>query len=236
MVPVINGGSGADEHPTQALLDIFTIQECFEFQDNDDSAKRNWFDDLREDYPRLQRGLDSKVYGFCGDILRGRTVRSLATLLARYRDVTMHFVSPPDLRMPKDIRQRLLEQGVHVYEHDRLADVVEEVDLLYMTRIQWEHTKGAEGPLEVGADYIVTPTLLRRMKSYAPVLHPFPRNQEIPPEIDDDQRRAKYFDQARNGLWVRAALLAHLFDVDIELMSYHRQHFSRYHDYNQGAI
>jgi aspartate carbamoyltransferase catalytic subunit len=231
-VPVINGGSGADEHPTQALLDVHTIQRCFEFASERDSSRWTQFDEYRKTYPDLARGLDSKVYGFCGDIRRGRTVRSLATLLSLYNDVTMHFVSPPDLRLPATLRESLLAKGVKVFEHDALAGIVGEVDLLYMTRIQWElDSNGAKGPAAVSADFILSPELAARMKSYAPILHPFPRNTEIPPEVDHDPR-AMYFRQARNGMWVRAALLAHLFDVDGLIMAYYRDAFSGYHDYN----
>jgi aspartate carbamoyltransferase len=231
-VPIINGGSGADEHPTQALLDVHTIQRCFHFASERDSSRWTQFDEYRKTYPDLTRGPDSKVYGFCGDIRRGRTVRSLATLLSLYNDVTMYFVSPPDLRLPASLRESLLAKGVKVFEHDALADIVGEVDLLYMTRIQWElDSNGAKGPATVSADFILTPELAARMKSYAPILHPFPRNTEIPPEIDHDPR-AMYFRQARNGMWVRAALLAHLFDVDGLIMAYHRDAFSGYHDYN----
>jgi len=231
-VPIINGGSGADEHPTQALLDVHTIQRCFQFASERDSSRWTQFDEYRKAYPDLTRGLDSKVYGFCGDIRRGRTVRSLATLLSLYNDVTIHFVSPPDLRLPAPLRESLLAKGVKVFEHDALSDIVGEVDLLYMTRIQWElDSNGAKGPATVNADFILTPELAARMKSYAPILHPFPRNTEIPSEVDHDPR-AMYFRQARNGMWVRAALLAHLFDVDGLILAYHREAFSGYHDYN----
>ena len=238
-VPVVNGGSGADEHPTQALLDIHTIQRCFEFASERDSSRRTQFDDYRKTYPDLTRGLDSKVYGFCGDIGRGRTVRSLASLLALYSDVQMHFVSPPDdrMRLPAPMRESLSAKGVKVFEHDSLADIVENVDLLYMTRIQWEHDKdnsGRSGPAAVDPNFVLTPELANRMKAYAPILHPFPRNAEIPFEVDHNPR-AMYFREARNGMWVRAALLAHLFDVDGLIVSHHRDVFSHYHDYNTGS-
>jgi aspartate carbamoyltransferase catalytic subunit len=232
-VPIVNGGSGADEHPTQALLDVYTIHRCFEFASPRDSSRWAQFDEYRKIYPDLSRGLDAKVFGFCGDMLRGRTVHSLASLLANFSDVTMHFVSPPDLRLPPSLRESLLAKGVKVFEHDALRDIIGDVDLLYMTRIQWEHDQGAKGgtPAPVGADFILTPEMSSRMKSYAPILHPFPRNAEIPPEIDQDSR-AMYFHEARNGMWVRAALIAHLFDVDGLIVAHHRDVLSGYHDYN----
>ncbi len=221
-VPIVNGGSGADEHPTQALLDVYTIHRCFEFTSERDSSRWAQFDEYRKTYPDLSRGLDSKVFGFCGDIRRGRTVHSLASLLANFSDVTMHFVSPPDLSLPPALRDSLLARGVKVFEHDALQDIIGEVDLLYMTRIQWEHDPGAKAgtPARVGSKFILTPELARQMKSYAPILHPFPRNEEIPPEIDYDPR-AMYFHEARNGMWVRAALIAHLFDADGLIMAHH---------------
>jgi aspartate carbamoyltransferase catalytic subunit len=236
-VPIVNGGSGADEHPTQALLDVHTIQRCFEFTSERDSSRWTQFDEYRKMNPDLIRGPDSKVYGFCGDIRRGRTVHSLASLLANFSDVTMYFVSPPDLGLPVALRESLLAKGVKVFEHDTLNDIVQNVDLLYMTRIQWEHDKDAakgSGPAPVNADFILTPELVAQMKSYAPILHPFPRNAEIPPEVDHDHR-AMYFRQARNGMWVRAALLAHLFDVDGLIVSHHRDVFSEYHNYNPAS-
>ena len=236
-VPIVNGGSGSDEHPTQALLDVHTIQRSFEFASERDSSRWTQFDEYRKMYPDLTRGLDSKVFGFCGDIKRGRTVHSLASLLANFSDVTMYFVSPPDgnLRLPATLRNSLIAKGVKVFEFDALADIIDKVDLLYMTRIQWEHDKDStKGPATVNTDFILTPELADRMKSYAPILHPFPRNAEIPPEVDHNPR-AMYFREARNGMWVRAALLAHLFDVDGLIAAHHREVFSDYHDYNVGS-
>lgn len=238
-VPVVNGGSGSDEHPTQALLDVYTISHCFEFASERDSSRWTQFGEYRKSYPGLARGLDSKVFGFCGDIRRGRTVHSLASLLANFSDVTMYFVSPPDddLRLPPTMRESLSARGVKVFEYDTLDDIVDKVDLLYMTRIQWEHDKDnakRTAPTAVNADFILTPERAERMKSYAPILHPFPRNAEIPPEVDHNPR-AMYFRQARNGMWVRAALIAHLFDVDGMIVARHREMSSGYHDYNVGS-
>ncbi|MBY0460804.1 MAG: hypothetical protein K2V38_26080, partial [Gemmataceae bacterium] len=94
-VPIINGGSGADEHPTQALLDIYTMQRIFSFESKKDSARRNKFDELRRTYKDLTKGIDNRVVCFCGDIGRGRTVRSLAQLLTLYRNMTLYFIYPP---------------------------------------------------------------------------------------------------------------------------------------------
>jgi len=229
-VPILNAGSGADQHPTQALLDIYTLQRTFQFVSPKDSPIANRFDQLRHDHPSLTKGLANKVYGFCGDIGRGRTVRSLATLLADYPGVTLIFVAPshPTLALRDDTREALLRQGVHLFEVSSLEEpvegvpVIEQIDALYMTRIQKEHNVASDESSFANIDfapYKLTAALVARMKSYAPILHPFPRDQhfgEIPTEIDDDPR-AMYFRQARNGMWVRAALLAHMFDVDHQI-------------------
>ncbi|MEM9659683.1 MAG: hypothetical protein AAF961_15085, partial [Planctomycetota bacterium] len=193
-------------------------------------------DQLRREYPELAKGLAGKTYGFCGDIGRGRTVRSLAALLANYSDVTLVFVAPdhPTLTLGEDLRERLLRQRVRLIEVDSLETVVngqpviEQIDALYMTRIQKEHNDADDDSSFAQIDfapYKLTRQLVSRMKSYAPILHPFPRDQhfgEIPTEIDDDPR-AMYFRQARNGMWVRAALLAHLFDVDLKVSRYYHE-------------
>jgi aspartate carbamoyltransferase catalytic subunit len=240
-VPIINGGSGADEHPTQALLDIFTIQRSFSFEDRRDTSTWTRLQELQRSYPDLATGLDGKTYTFCGDIGRGRTVRSLATLLAQYTEVTMQFVSPDHhlLRLQPDLRDRLMNRGVKVSEHARLSEIIDDTDLLYMTRVQSEHTAETE-KAEIDralsqSEYRLTPELVSRMKSYAPILHPFPRNDEIPVELDDDPR-AMYFRQARNGVWVRAALIAHLFDVDGAIRLKYDDEMSDYHSYNHHVL
>jgi aspartate carbamoyltransferase catalytic subunit len=250
-VPIINAGSGADEHPTQALLDIYTLQRTFSFDSPKDSPSSNHFDELRErhGYTGLTRGLTHKTYGFCGDIGRGRTVRSLAMLLALYEDVRLVFIAPdhPKLAMGADLRERLLDRNVRIYEVDSFEEqldgqpMIEQLDALYMTRIQKEHNdpRDAEsfGRIDFSR-YCLTPALVSRMKEYAPILHPFPRDQhfgEIPPEIDND-RRAMYFRQARNGMWIRAALLAHIFDVDHHISRHFRGAYRELHHYNETAV
>jgi aspartate carbamoyltransferase catalytic subunit len=189
------------------------------------------------------------VYGFCGDIGRGRTVRSLAKLLALYDDVTLIFVAPdhPKLALRPDLRDWLSAHGVRVYEADALDEpidgvpVIEKVDALYMTRIQREHDddQDAKGYDDIDfSKYRLSTDLVARMKEYAPILHPFPRDQffgEIPHEIDTDPR-AMYFRQARNGMWVRAALLAHIFDADHHISRYVQQNYGELHDYNDELV
>lgn len=245
-VPILNAGSGADEHPTQALLDIYTLQRTFQFENPADSPVSR-IDELRGayGYTDLAPGLENKTYGFCGDIGRGRTVRSLAMLLAEYPGVRLVFVTPDHekLRMRDDLRQRLADRGVPVIEIDSFeapidgVPAIEALDALYMTRVQKEHDTAADAASMAELDlepYKLTPTLVGRMKAYAPILHPFPRDQhfgEIPAEIDADPR-AMYFRQARNGMWVRAALLAHLLDADGAIDRYYHRNFRERHEYS----
>lgn len=235
-IPIVNGGSGADEHPTQALLDMYTIERAFAFRSPTDSSKRTWYEELRRDHPTLRQGIAGKRFAFVGDIGRGRTVRSLAILLAHHHDVQLHFVAPDvdGLRLPTELKDRLTRAGAEVFEHTRIDDVLADADLVYMTRVQHEHD-AADGPDVDWSDFQLTAERARRMRAYAPILHPFPRNTEIPVEVDADPR-ATYFEQARNGMWVRAALLAHLFGVERRILDRHRAVFGQYHDYNEGVL
>ncbi len=238
-VPIVNAGSGADEHPTQALLDIYTLQRSFQFADPKASPAANRLDELREIYPQLTKGLAGKMYGFCGDIGRGRTVRSLASLLANYQDVTLLFIAPPHptLALRDDLRRRLADRKVRVIEVESFEEpidgvpAIEQLDALYMTRIQKEHNlpddDASIAQLDLSACKL-TQKLVARMKQYAPILHPFPRDQhfgEIPPEIDNDPR-AMYFRQARNGMWIRAALLASIFGADRSIARFFHEEYA----------
>lgn len=227
-VPIINAGSGADEHPTQALLDIYTLKRTFRFNDRQGTESR--FEDLKTRHPDLTRGFENKVYTFNGDIGRGRTVRSLAIVLSRYDNITMHFVSPDDstLRLDQSLRERLTANGVKVHEHHSLdamhdgRSLLEQTDCLYMTRIQREHntTDDENRMQQMDLDpFRLTPQRAARLKEYTPILHPFPRDSHVGeiPEIIDLDPRAMYFRQARNGMWARAALLAHILGASDEL-------------------
>ncbi len=210
------------------MLDIYTLKRTFRFRDRQGTDAR--FRDLKTRHPNLTQGFAHKSYTFCGDIGRGRTVRSLATALAQYDNISMHFVSPnvPALRLQGDLCERLAAQGVSVHEHESLdADfrgqpLLAQTDCLYMTRIQREHNT-ADDEHRIGQidlqPFRLTTRRAAQLREYAPILHPFPRDSEIGeiPEAIDLDPRAMYFRQARNGMWVRAALLAHIFNVEAAL-------------------
>ena len=238
-VSIINGGSGADEHPTQALLDMYTIQRTFDFDQAIDDGQRLRV--LQNKYPDVTPGMAGKTYVFCGDMGRGRTVRSLATVLANYPANRMVFVSPnhPTLQLSDEIHQRLMAKGVQVHMADSLDSEIDGqsllsvADCLYMTRIQREYSSASEQSEFDDMDldsFRLTPKRAQSLRDYCPILHPFPRDSvvgEIPTEIDTDPR-VMYFRQARNGMWARAALLVHMFDVADDLyMIYNRQYRER---------
>jgi aspartate carbamoyltransferase catalytic subunit len=182
-VPVINAGDGAGEHPTQALLDIYTI--------------------------RKERGIvDGTSIAMVGDLTYGRTVHSLCFLLANYNDVTIYFVSPPNVPIPGKVKEFLQQKGVRFYENDRLHEVAGKVDVLYQTRIQKERFPNRAEYEKAAGHYTVDFELLDKMNERAIIMHPLPRAGEILPEVDADPRAA-YFRQAKNGVYIRMALLAH---------------------------
>lgn len=178
--PVINAGDGANQHPTQALLDVFTIKEC-------------------------QGKLDGLSIAFVGDLKYGRTVHSLAQLCALF-DVRLYLVSPESLSLPDSICDDLKKRGVRFSFHQSIEEVMPKIDILYMTRIQQERFSKADYDL-VKNQFILTPTLLSKAKSNLKVLHPLPRVNEISSEVDHTDF-AYYFQQASNGVYVRQALLA----------------------------
>ncbi len=233
-IPIVNAGSGSDEHPTQALLDMYTILRTFDFDETSASA-RSRLGRLKEKYSDLKPGPAGKTYLFCGDIGRGRTVRSLAATLAQYPGVRMFFVAPAHevLKLDAEMKDRLDHQGVDIYEFTSLDakldgdPILSQADCVYMTRIQREHNSKETEEQIANIDlapFKLTPDRVNTLKDYAPIMHPFPRDSvvgEIPTEIDSDPR-AMYFRQARNGMWARAALLVHLFDaVDSLYLAYH---------------
>lgn len=181
-VPVINAGDGPGQHPTQALLDMYTIQK------------------------EIGR-LDEISVAMVGDLANGRTVRSLCYLLAKFDGITLHFVAPEVVRMREDIRKYLSVHGVFFSEETDLVEVAGKVDVIYQTRIQKERFGDRiEDYEEASGQYIIDRKILAAMKDTAIVMHPLPRVDEIAPEVDEDPRAA-YFRQAQNGLYIRMALL-----------------------------
>jgi aspartate carbamoyltransferase catalytic subunit len=180
-VPVINAGDGPGQHPTQALLDLYTI---------------------RDELGRI----DGVRIAMVGDLANGRTVRSLAYLLSKFRDIRICFVAPPQVAMRDDIKQHLDEHHVQWVESQDLDAVLPQVDVIYQTRIQKERFADEASYLELKGVYRIDASTLARMRKEAIVMHPLPRVDEIAPEVDADPRAA-YFRQARNGLYIRMALL-----------------------------
>ncbi len=180
-VPVINAGDGAGQHPTQSLLDLYTILE-------------------------EQGQIDGLTVALVGDLRNGRTVHSLADLLANY-DVRFQFVAPDELRMPREIVESLEAKGISVAETEDLADVIPMADVLYMTRIQRERFENPADYDRLKDTYVVTREALGSAKKTAIVMHPLPRVNEISTDVDG-LPAAAYFRQAANGVPVRMALLA----------------------------
>jgi aspartate carbamoyltransferase catalytic subunit len=178
-VPVVNAGDGAGQHPTQTLLDLYTIRE--------------------------NAGLDDLTIGIVGDLKYGRTVHSLAHALTNF-DASQHFISPDSLRLPRGVRYDLHEAGAQVREHSEIEPVLESLDVLYVTRIQRERFPDENEYRQVAGEYRVDTELLEMASDELTVMHPLPRVDEIAPEIDETDH-ARYFEQAHNGVPVRMALL-----------------------------
>jgi aspartate carbamoyltransferase catalytic subunit len=180
-VPVINAGDGKGQHPTQALLDLYTIKD------------------------ELGR-VDGVRVAIVGDLANGRTARSLAYLLSKYKDVELWFVAPRQVQMGQDIKDHLNEHQVRWQETADLDEVLPTVDVVYQTRIQKERFADDASYQAVRGVYVVDQDTMGRLSPYAIVMHPLPRVDEIDPAIDSDPRAA-YFRQARNGVQIRMALL-----------------------------
>lgn len=181
-IPVINAGDGPGQHPTQALLDVYTI-----------GREIGRFDGIK--------------LALVGDLANGRTVRSLAYLIAKYRDIKMYFVSPDVVKMKDDIKNYLTSMGVEWEESTNLLEAASNCDVIYQTRIQRERFGERIDLYEAArGKYIVDTNILNAMPKHAIVMHPLPRLDEITLDVDSDPRAA-YFRQAKNGLYIRMALL-----------------------------
>ena len=187
-VPVINAGDGGHNHPTQTMIDLMTI--------------------------RSRKGkLDHLKIGFCGDLKFGRTVHSLTKALMRYEGNEFWIISPEELRIPEYLEKMLQRQNISYHECDNLENVLPELDVLYMTRVQKERFFNEEDYVRLKDRYILTEEKLSLAKKDMPVLHPLPRVNEIACEVDNDPRAA-YFEQVQNGLYVRMALIIALLGLE----------------------
>lgn len=187
-VPVINAGDGGHQHPTQTLTDLLTIKS-------------------------LKGSLDNHTIGICGDLKHGRTVQSLITAMTRYENIKFILISPKELRIPQYIREEVLEKNnIEFKQVEKIEDVIQDLDILYMTRIQKERFFNEEEYLRLKDSYILDTKKMKSAKEDMIVMHPLPRVNEIDVEVDKD-KRAAYFKQAEYGMYVRMALIAKLLGV-----------------------
>ena len=188
-IPIINAGSGPDQHPTQALLDIYTLQRSFE----------------------RRGGLKHRTIVFVGDLKRGRTVRSLSNLLLNYENIRQIFVAPEPLQIGEDILEMLRARNVEFKITADMRAVLPEADAIYMTRIQdeWDQSKGESAKIDTSR-FKITPEEMRLVRPDGILMHPLPCRDEISVEVDRDPR-AMYWRQMRNGMWIRTALIAATF-------------------------
>lgn len=193
-IPIINAGSGPDEHPTQALLDIYTLERSF----------------------KHSGGVEGKTICLVGDLKRGRTIRSLTQLLVHYPKVKIIFSSPEQFRIEEDLRRFLKDRKQDFTEVQDLKKILPEVDAVYMTRVQDEYDQQQESRSIDTAPFKLIHDDLKLLKSTAVILHPLPRRDELDVKIDNDER-ARYWHQERNGMWVRTALISMLLGVDQEI-------------------
>lgn len=187
-VPIINAGDGGHQHPTQTLADLLTIES-------------------------LKKGLNGHTIGICGDLKYGRTVHSLIKAMTRYKGTKFILISPKELRVPDYIKEEFIEKNnIEYKEVERLDDVIEEIDILYMTRIQKERFFNEEEYLRLKDSYILDAEKMKSAKEDMIVMHPLPRVNEISMEVDEDSRAA-YFKEAEYGMYVRMALMCKLLGV-----------------------
>lgn len=187
--PIINAGDGGHQHPTQTLTDLYTILES-------------------------KGRLDNLTVGFCGDLKFGRTVHSLIKAISRYNNIRLVLISPDELKVPVYMRKEILDKGeIDFLEIERLEDVIDELDVLYMTRVQKERFFNEADYIRLKDSYILDLEKLEYAKSDLAILHPLPRVNEISMEVDNDPR-AYYFKQVKNGMYIRMALIIKLLGVE----------------------
>ena len=191
-VPLINAGDGGHNHPTQTLTDLLTIY-------------------------REKGRLDNLTIGFCGDLKFGRTVHSLTKAMSRYKNIKFVFIAPPELKIPEYLKHDLLDaKNLDYEEAETIEEVIEDLDILYMTRVQKERFFNEQDYIRLKDTYILDLNKLEKSKSDLIVMHPLPRVNEIAIEVDDDPR-AKYFDQVQNGRFMRMALILKMLGLENEV-------------------
>nr|WP_318001264.1 aspartate carbamoyltransferase [uncultured Faecalibacillus sp.] len=191
-VPLINAGDGGHNHPTQTLTDLLTIY-------------------------REKGRLDNLTIGFCGDLKFGRTVHSLTKAMSRYKNIKFVFIAPPELKIPEYLKHDLLDaKNLDYREVETIEEVIEDLDILYMTRVQKERFFNEQDYIRLKDTYILDLKKLEKSKSNLIVMHPLPRVNEIAIEVDDDPR-AKYFDQVQNGRFMRMALILKMLGLENEV-------------------
>ena len=187
-VPVINAGDGGHNHPTQTLTDLLTIQ-------------------------REKGDLNNLTIGVCGDLKFGRTVHSLIAAMSRYKNIKFVLISPNELKLPSYVKNdHIKSKNIPYVQTESLDDVIADLDVLYMTRVQKERFFNEEDYLRLKDSYILTPDKLKSAKKDLSILHPLPRVNEISTLVDSDPR-ACYFRQAKNGKYIRMALILKLLEV-----------------------
>lgn len=180
--PIINAGDGANQHPTQCLLDMYSIM-------------------------KTQGTLDDLDIVFVGDLKYGRTVHSLVIAMSMFKNTRFHLVSPIELKLPRSIKEFIIESGLTYKQYTDISDIIDEADILYMTRIQGERFADQMEYERVKNSYILENSMLDNSKDNLRIMHPLPRVNEINENVDSN-KKAYYFQQAENGVYVRQALLA----------------------------
>lgn len=186
-VPVINAGDGANQHPTQTLLDMYSIL-------------------------KTQGSLDNINIFMVGDLKYGRTVHSLLMAMSQFENPIFNFIAPKELQMPEEYKIHLKDLGIKYFEHREFTDIISEADIIYMTRVQKERFSDPIEYENVKNVYILRDSMLKNTKPNLRILHPLPRVNEIHPDVDKNAK-AYYFDQARNGVFTREAIIAHTMNL-----------------------
>jgi aspartate carbamoyltransferase catalytic subunit len=186
-VPVLNAGDGANQHPTQTLLDMYSIL-------------------------KTQHTFNNLNIFMMGDLKYGRTVHSLLMAMSQFENPIFNFIAPDELQMPQEYKMYLREKGIRYFEHKEFSDIISEADIIYMTRVQKERFSDPIEYEKVRNVYILRNAMLKNTKPNLRILHPLPRVNEIHTDVDKNEK-AYYFEQARNGIFTRQAIIAHTLNL-----------------------